>query len=334
MIREQDMRQVHAAMRTPYKQGLVLAEAGCSIDCPTVFYDSEARCWGMVYARHDPAAGDHAGYETWLAVSDDLLCWQVQGRLLAQGSGRWDDLQVDGGLALLDTDWEGGHQPERFNGRYWMSYIGGALPGYEPDPLRIGLACSPALTPARAWERPLDRPILAENDPDARPFERVTLYKSAIIRDPVQRLGSPFLMYYNAKQKPFSIERIGLAVSEDLLHWRRYGPQHLIELGVPDRWNISGDPQLIRWGDLWIMHYFVAQSITGGATAWDTFACSRDLLNWTKWEGEPLIRPSEPYDRTFAHKPFVLQHDGVVYHFYCAVGDRGRGIAVATSRPV
>jgi predicted GH43/DUF377 family glycosyl hydrolase len=71
--------------------------------------------------------------------------------------------------------------------------------------------------------------------------------------------------------------------------------------------------------------------------AFDTFACSHDLKHWTKWEGEPLIRPSEPFDCIHAHKPWVIKHDGVVYHYYCAVG-RGedgkevRGIALATSK--
>ena len=55
---------------------------------------------------------------------------------------------------------------------------------------------------------------------------------------------------------------------------------------------------------------------------------------WTKWEGKPLVEPSESYDKTHAHKPWVLKHDGVVYHFYCAVGDKGRGIALATSKPI
>lgn len=36
----------------------------------------------------------------------------------------------------------------------------------------------------------------------------------------------------------------------------------------------------------------------------------------------------------YAHKPWVLKHDGIVYHFYCAVGDRGRVIALATSKPL
>ena len=55
-------------------------------------------------------------------------------------------------------------------------------------------------------------------------------------------------------------------------------------------------------------------------------------MHWTKWTGPDLIAPSEPWDKTYAHKPWVLKHDGVVYHFYCAVGTEGRVIAVATSR--
>ena len=69
-----------------------------------------------------------------------------------------------------------------------------------------------------------------------------------------------------------------------------------------------------------------------GYAAFDTFACSHDLVHWTKWQGAPLISSSEPYDKTFAHKPWLLKHDGVVYHFYCAVGKEGRLIALATSK--
>ena len=45
-----------------------------------------------------------------------------------------------------------------------------------------------------------------------------------------------------------------------------------------------------------------------------------------------FIKSSELYDEKYAHKPFVLKYNGVVYHFYCAVDNRDhRGIAVATS---
>jgi len=33
------------------------------------------------------------------------------------------------------------------------------------------------------------------------------------------------------------------------------------------------------------------------------------------------------------HKPWIIKYNGVVYHFYCAVGNR-QAIALATSKPV
>jgi len=49
-------------------------------------------------------------------------------------------------------------------------------------------------------------------------------------------------------------------------------------------------------------------------------------------EGQHLVAPSEPFDETYAHKPWVVKWKGVVYHFYCATGTNGRVIAVATSK--
>lgn len=45
-----------------------------------------------------------------------------------------------------------------------------------------------------------------------------------------------------------------------------------------------------------------------------------------------LISPSEEYDKVYAHKPWVIKWNGTVYHFYNAVGNEGRVIALATSR--
>jgi hypothetical protein len=42
-------------------------------------------------------------------------------------------------------------------------------------------------------------------------------------------------------------------------------------------------------------------------------------------------------DEKYAHKPAVIYHEGVLYHFYCAVSGKWpndvRGLAVARSRP-
>jgi hypothetical protein len=45
------------------------------------------------------------------------------------------------------------------------------------------------------------------------------------------------------------------------------------------------------------------------------------------------VQSSEPYDEVYAHKSFVIKHNGVVYHYYCAVNKKEqRGIAVAMSK--
>ena len=135
-------------------------------------------------------------------------------------------------------------------------------------------------------------------------------------------------MYYNGKIKS-GYERIGMAVSTDMIHWKRFGTEPVVANGEDQQRGISGDPQIVRMDDLWVMFYFGAFWQPG---AFDTFACSTDLVHWTKWTGPHLIQPSEPWDKTYAHKPWVIKHDGVVYHFYCAVGDQGRVIALATSK--
>jgi len=140
--------------------------------------------------------------------------------------------------------------------------------------------------------------------------------------------GYPFVMYYNGKIKS-GYEKIGMAVSKDLIHWIRYGQEPVIANGEERQHGISGDPQIVKIGNVWVMFYFGA---FWKPKAFDTFACSYDLVNWTKWTGPHLIEPSEPWDTQYAHKPWILKYDGVVYHFYCAVGSEGRVIALATSQ--
>jgi len=318
------MQRVYEEVKTPFKYGMVLSGENTNefVDCPSVFrYGSH---WYMVYV----AIINQVGYQTFLARSDDLRHWDKLGRILSFSKTGWDAWQADGGIALVDPDWLGTHEPQTFDGKYWLSYIGGARQGYETDPLSIGIAWS--LTPAEAteWNRIADNPVLTRDQPDARQFEKKTLYKSSIIRDESRFTGYPFVMFYNAKVKN-GYERIGMAVSEDMTHWRRYGTDPVVANGEAKTNGISGDPQIVKIGNLWVMFYFGAG---WKPKAFDTFACSYDLVHWTKWTGPHLVEPSEPYDRSYAHKPWVLKHNGVVYHFYCAVGNEGRVIALATSR--
>jgi predicted GH43/DUF377 family glycosyl hydrolase len=134
-------------------------------------------------------------------------------------------------------------------------------------------------------------------------------------------------MYYNAKG---NAERIGMAASDDMVSWKRLGSDPVLD----HHRGITGDAYLQRMGKLWVMFYFgFGWDKEQSGKAWDSFACSYDLVNWTDWQGEPLIQPSEEFDAQYAHKPCVVKHKGTVYHFYCAVDKQGnRGIALSTSK--
>lgn len=319
------LQRVYDEARTPFKYGVVVKGENRDqmVDCPSLFFSGGH--WYMMFV----AFVNQTGYETYLARSGDLLRWEKLGKILSfTKPGHWDAWQADGGVALCDYAWGGAAELERFDGKYWLSYIGGAKRGYEPDPLSIGVAWTKKPTVAREWKRLKENPVLSPQQPDARAFETQSLFKSQIIHDKTDSLGWPFVMFYNARAKP-GYERIGMAVSRDMVHWTRYGNGPVVANGQAKRRGISGDPQIVRMGDVWVMFYFGAFWKPG---AFNTFACSYDLVNWTQWEGPHLVEPSEPYDRKYAHKPWIVKWNGVVYQFYCAVGDEGRVIAVATSK--
>jgi predicted GH43/DUF377 family glycosyl hydrolase len=318
------MTKIYDVVETPFKHGVVIRGGPDElVDCPNVFRMNGR--WWMMYVCHRRKIG----YETSIAASDDLLEWESLGNILPFAGSGWDAWQAAGGIALYETDWRGGHSLQQHDGNYWLSYVGGAKQGYEPDPLAIGIAHTDAATSPAPWSRVKQNPVLSIEQADVRDFERMTLYKSTIIRDASRSLNAEFVMYYNGKISE-GYEKIGMALSDDMVRWRRYGAGPVIA-NETNGVGISGDPQIARIGDVWVMFYFGAFWKPG---AFDTFACSYDLVNWTQWAGPDLVAPSESWDREYAHKPWVLQHDGVVYHFYCAVGDEGRTIALATSKPL
>jgi predicted GH43/DUF377 family glycosyl hydrolase len=323
VVDEPAMQKVYDEVKTPFKYGVVLKGADTNelVDCPSVF--RSAGRWYMVYV----AITNKIGYQTFLASSDDLLHWTKLGIVLPFNTNGWDAWQADGGIALADYHWDGTHELEKFDNKFWLSYIGGAKQGYETDPLSIGIAWTPDAAATATWHRVDQNPVLSTKQPDVRSFEQKTLYKSQIIHDKSESLGWPFVMFYNGKFKN-GFERIGMAVSRDMVNWNRYGTNPVVANGEAKTNGMSGDPQIVKIGDTWVMFYFGAG---WQPKAFDTFACSYDLVHWTKWSGPNLIQPGEPFDHTYAHKPWVLKYKGVVYHFYCAVGDQGRVIALATS---
>lgn len=342
------MQKIYDEVKTPYKYGMVVAPKDNyhQIDCPMVY--REGGKWYMTYVVYNGKDGtDGRGYETWLATSDDLLQWKTLGRLLCYADKGWDMNQRAGYPALIDWTWNGSYEMAKYKGRHWMSYFGGEGTGYEAirKPLNMGMASTKGdITQAHPWETS-PSPVLSINDKSAQWWEKLTHYKSTVYWDKNKTLGKPFVMFYNAgginPANQLKAERIGIALSGNMTSWRRL-PLRTAKrkTGNPVFFHeapgiITGDAQIVKFPHYYVMFYFSAYNPERKYNAYNTFAVSRDLVNWQDWEGADLVYPSKPYDDMFAHKSYVLKHQGVVYHFYCAVNHAGqRGIAVATSVPM
>ena len=342
------MQKIYDEVKTPYKYGMVVAPKDNyhQIDCPMVY--REGGKWYMTYVVYNGKDGtDGRGYETWLATSDDLLQWKTLGRLLCYADKGWDMNQRAGYPALIDWTWNGSYEMAKYKGRHWMSYFGGEGTGYEAirKPLNMGMASTKGdITQAHPWETS-PSPVLSINDKSAQWWEKLTHYKSTVYWDKNKTLGKPFVMFYNAgginPTNQLKAERIGIALSSNMTSWRRL-PLRTAKrkAGNPVFFHeapgiITGDAQIVKFPHYYVMFYFSAYNPERKYNAYNTFAVSRDLVNWQDWEGADLVYPSKPYDDMFAHKSYVLKHQGVVYHFYCAVNHAGqRGIAVATSVPM
>jgi predicted GH43/DUF377 family glycosyl hydrolase len=327
-VPEKVMQDIYQQIKTPFKYGLVKVPEGNSkkMDCPSVF--RKGGKWYMTYLIYDGR-----GYETWLAKSNDLLHWETKGRIMSfSDTTDWDANQKAGYIDLQDYKWGGSYKWQKFNNKYWMSYFGGSTRGYEAGLLSLGIAFTKKdPTTVHEWQR-LEHPILKSTDADARWWENHTMYKSTVIWDKEKHTGYPFVMYFNANgdsvNKKRGAERIGMAVSNDMINWKRFMKDPVLDHLT----GITGDPYIQKIGNVYVMFYFGAfyKGIKGAS---NHFACSYDLINWTDWKGEALIEPSEKYDEVFAHKSFVVKYKGVVYHYYCAVNELDqRGIAVATSK--
>jgi predicted GH43/DUF377 family glycosyl hydrolase len=326
-VSQKEMQSVYNEVRTPYKYGIVLAAPDSTkmVDSPTIFRAKGK--WYMTYIVFD----GH-GYETWIAISDDLLQWKTLGKIMSFTENGWDASQKAGYPSLVDINWGGSYGLMPYDNKYWVSYLGGADKGYEAGRLGVGMAYTDDLTKVHEMKR-LEQPVLSPDDNDATHYDNRTIFKSSVIHDRNKITGHPFVMFYNGSGDSSGangrhFESISMAVSDDMIHWKRGKNNPLITRGR----GICGDAQVVKMKDLFVMFYFGYNWKEGAPGAFDRFACSYDLVHWTEWNGDNLIEPSLEYDRQYAHKPWMIKWKGVVYHFYNAVGDKGRVIALATSK--
>ncbi|MCU4975457.1 hypothetical protein OB955_22465 [Halobacteria archaeon AArc-m2/3/4] len=293
-------------------------------DIPTVYQIPGDETWYMSFVGFN---GD--GYQSFVAESDDLVNWSNPRLAFGFGpEGAFDHGGVTLGAYLYESyDIDAPRRMKRHDGSFWSLY--GAYPRqgeYETRPGSEGLAKS---NDGITWERAKDDPILSVHQDDCGEWEQSCIYQPWLLEH-----DGHYYDFYNAANG--SVEKTGLATSEDLRSWDRYEDNPVVDTGPEGSFNeqFSSDPKVYWDEDHWVMFFFGV----GRDGAHIMLAFSRNLHNWTV-NPDPIYEAGgHPHDldERFAHKTSLVYEpdEGIYYLFYNAVGNRGRGIGLLTSEPL
>lgn len=308
-----------------------------AVDIPFVFMHHGK--YHMLYTGFDGI-----GYQSALAVSDDLIHWTHKGIILKRQmeTERWD--RIGGSVTWMikeNDDFNEVPRLRKVDGKYWLVYHSYPGTGYESGPAEIGLAWTED-EELLDWHFP-DKPCYSWKDGDE--WEAGGLYKACIIRN-----HDTWYMFYNAKNKenPW-IEQTGVAMSKDLQHWERYKENPVLKVNR-ESWDsrFVSDPYIVKDGDTWVNFFFGYGKMyeDGHTHAQEGLALSDDLFHWEKIR-EPILPfgPAGSYYSGHVHKASIIHKDGILYHFYCATCPAKKGdatsvygeyrtICVATDKPL
>ena len=328
------IEQLYEEVKTPYQYDVIISEGaegewdGVSIDNPTMFSmpgDDE-----YVYMTY--SGFDGIGYRNGMARSRDMLTWEKMGIIVERGEpGDWDGATV-GGYIVRDHTWGDLPTPHvmkdgEYKGQYVLTYFATDKEGYEQGTRQSGAAFTPKIFNEDGsvvkWTR-YKEPILSAKD-GKYAYEQGIIWKLFVIYN---EEDGKYYGYYNTATGP---EITCGATSDDILHWTRMDTNPLI---VPENgWGNThnADPDVVKIGDYWVMFYFTSKPGQDGVI--DSFAVSKDMTHWQK-SFKSLTELNDSWCCWHAHKPCVVKHNGVVYHYYCAVTwypEYARTIAVNTS---
>jgi beta-xylosidase len=268
------------------------------------------------------------GYNSFVVDSTNLVQWT--NPRLAMGFGEKGGFDYGGcviGAFLYESyDIKAPRLLKKRDGKFWTLY--GCYPrqgAYELRPGYEGVALS---DDGLTWRRARQSYILSVHEPEVGPWEKSCIYQPWLVED-----GGRFYNFYNAANG--GLEQMGLATSSNLLEWTRFEGNPIVRNrpGGYDE-NFCSDGKVFRDGDHWAMFYFGV----GRGGAHIMIAFSRDLRHWTA-HPDPLYKAGgHPggLDKQYAHKISLIYNpaDSTFYLYYCACGNKGRGIGLITSKPL
>jgi predicted GH43/DUF377 family glycosyl hydrolase len=215
------------------------------------------------------------------------------------------------------------------DGMFQMLYIGFDGTGYQ-----TGLAQSSDLV---NWQRVA---CVARRDSNSH-YTKYNIALSCLLRESglhaqgnLKKVQGRYLGAWNAYPSAGYEEGaavIGLAWSDNLLHWDLTDPILFPGDGAP--WEHGGlyRPNLIEENGVYYLYYnaktdTLPKSEGGGWHEQTGVATSTDLKQWTRYKGSPILRNGshESWDARFASNPFVVRNGSTWGMYYFGLDWKGK----------
>jgi predicted GH43/DUF377 family glycosyl hydrolase len=245
-----------------------------SWDAADVLNPSVVRAAGTFYNLY--SGFDGRIWHTGLAVSRDGLSWEKQGRVLSPDAATWEaDYIAANGAAL--------HDGSRF--LYW--YQAG-----ERGRTRIGLANS---SDARSWQKHPE-PVLELGAPGS--------WDETGVGDPyVIRCGGSYYLYYLGQNRR-GLQRLGVARSQDGVHWQKSGANPVLDVGAPGSFDERGlgEPAVFVAGGRFYMLYTGRDTAEQRRVGW---AQSDNGVDWERVAAAPLLQGFSAWNSRVVCDPAV-----------------------------
>jgi predicted GH43/DUF377 family glycosyl hydrolase len=142
----------------------------------------------------------------------------------------------------------------------------------------------------------------------------------------VYKDGKFYMIYLKSTHRGYFINglyEIWLAISDDGIHFEDYGDRPILPSGKDGEWDSYGltTPRLLYEDGIYFLIY------AGDDTHYDYsknfgLAASRDLINWTKYSGNPIYHRGEPgtSDEGGIWFPAFIKVNGTYYMWYEGYG--------------
>ncbi len=201
-------------------------------------------------------------------------------------------------------------------GRFWMFYV-------HYDEERPPNACLELATSSDglSWEAHPESPVLTPS-PGSWDAWRASYHS-------IVKVGDTFYLYYTGIRKTFSDYGIGLATSQDLIHWNKHPANPLLTpLGSGFEKTAIQVPCVFVDGDIWHLYYLGMDGPNGHIG----HATSVDGIGWERDPANPVLsRDESSWDSLRISPQNILKHGATYYLFYNGYDGDIYSSAIATS---